>query len=265
MREMSVSDIQGVSIYILEIIDKFCTSNNIDYSLGYGSLIGAIRHKGCIPWDDDIDIIMTRPEYEKFYRLFNESEISKNTYVKLFAPELGNCYFPIARVCDMKRTRVYRFYQWSEEIVGVWIDIFVIDGIGGVGLRNLMPNAMKACVAHVSLSSKFDFYQNIKNAIKRVMWCRYNRKDIINQYLSGINQVDFYSSQKVCNVCSPYKNDIHQRFIFDKYQRVPFQEITVSIISEYDIYLRQIYGDYMKLPPKEKQVRGHSANTYWWL
>ncbi len=130
MKQMSLEDIQGVSLDILAAVDDFCTNKGIKYSLGYGGLIGAVRHKGPIPWDDDIDIIMERPEYDRFIKIFNQ--VGPNG-LKLFAPELGNSYFSISRICDMSRTFVRKYYQWTDEETGVWIDVFPIDGLPSDG------------------------------------------------------------------------------------------------------------------------------------
>ena len=96
MRELTLEEIQSESLQILSVIDSFCTENNISYSLGYGALIGAVRHQGFIPWDDDIDILMTRPNYQRFIKLFSVDESIKKCGLKLFAPELGNCFFLIS-------------------------------------------------------------------------------------------------------------------------------------------------------------------------
>ena len=137
-RELSLEEIQNESLRMLSIIDQFCIENGIQYSLGYGALIGAIRHKGFIPWDDDIDLIMTRPNYLRFVSLFNKDK-TINRDLKLFAPELDNSYYNITHICDMRRTRVRKYYQWTDEDTGIWIDVFPIDSLpedGGKQLRD---------------------------------------------------------------------------------------------------------------------------------
>lgn len=120
---LSVQEIQGVLLRIMKYIHAFCAENDILYSLDGGTLIGAIRHKGFIPWDDDIDIAMPRPYYEKFVKTFRDSE-----EYKLFAPERRNSYINYARVCDVKNTIGHFRTPWTQEDVGVWVDVFPIDG-----------------------------------------------------------------------------------------------------------------------------------------
>lgn len=266
-QQLNVREIQRVSIDILSWVDNFCRSHDIHYSLGYGALIGAIRHKGCIPWDDDIDIIMTRPEYKRLVELFNEDETMKEKGLKLFAPELGNNYFPISRICDMRRTKVYKYYQWSDEQTGVWIDIFVIEAMPDgrtTQMMSLVKKCMKACRSKVLLSKDLSLKKNIKNIVKRLIFALYNRDRYISEYLSKVTKIDWDSAQVVGNYASPYSKDIFAKDIFDKYIRVPFEDIEVSVISSYDHYLKTLYGNYMRFPPKKQQMPRHSANIFWW-
>lgn len=123
MREMSLRDIQEVSLDILKDVHAFCVKHNINYTLFGGSMIGAIRHGAIIPWDDDIDIAMPRPDYERFIHEY----VSASGY-KLFAPELHNCFLGFARVSEMKKTYVNcGRLKWTNEITGCWIDIFPLD------------------------------------------------------------------------------------------------------------------------------------------
>ena len=100
MKEMTTTDIQQVSLDILKDVHSFCQKEGIKYSLAYGTLIGAIRHKGFIPWDDDVDIMMTRPEYERFIRAYKSS----NGYELL--PEGKDSMIAMARVYDRQKTQV---------------------------------------------------------------------------------------------------------------------------------------------------------------
>lgn len=264
MRNMNLLEIQKVSVDILKEIDSFCRENSIDYSLGYGGLIGAIRHKGCIPWDDDLDIIMSRPNYEKFIRLYHSSD----DQFKVFAPELGNSYFAISRICEMKRTKVLKYYQWTDEQTGIFIDIFPMDALPsdqGNRIKAINRRCFRACRASRPFSIEYG-YKNIMILWQRIVDGQLNRRKEIDKYLEEISLLDYDKAEIVCNLSSPYMGkDVHSRILFDKYIRVPFEDIEVNIIEGYDEYLRNIYGDYMKLPPPNMRICGHTANNFYWL
>ena len=265
---MTLKDIQVVSMDIMSIIDEFCQCNNIHYSLGYGALIGAVRHKGCIPWDDDIDIIITRPEYQKLLKFFNEDKRVGRGGVKLYAPELGNCYFPIARICDIKRTKVHKYYQWTDEFTGVWIDVFIMDGLpedGGKEIKSIIRQCYNSCLGKVHFSRDISLSNNVKMLKRKFLYFSKSRNLHIINYLNEISKCNWDNSSMVCNLCSPYNKDIHRKDIFNNYIKVPFEDREFSILAFYDEYLQNIYGNYMQLPSIEKQVRGHEANSYMWI
>jgi len=124
MLEMTLREVQLFSTGLLKEVHDFCISKNIRYSMTYGTLLGSVRHKGCIPWDDDIDIMMPRPDYERFCRTFCSENGSA-----CFSPVIGDAYLGYARVCDLKKTWVHSMPWCKESPTGIWIDIFPIDGI----------------------------------------------------------------------------------------------------------------------------------------
>ena len=124
MKEMTLQEVQNVSLEILKDVHAFCESHNIRYSLAYGTLIGAIRHKGFIPWDDDVDIIIPRPDFERFCQEFQSAK-----GYKLYRPGDPENFMVFARVCDNERTLVKTNRPWSTERTGIWIDIFPFEGL----------------------------------------------------------------------------------------------------------------------------------------
>lgn len=268
MKELSLRDIQQVSKDILCAVDAFCKGHGVCYSLGYGALIGAIRHHDFIPWDDDIDIIMTRPEYEKFIRFFPGDEEMHSKGLKLYSPELGNAYFGISRVCDMNRTVVEKYYQWTDDETGLWVDIFVIDALPadkGQALHRQNQKCFHACGACVPFTMTLGIKRILKSVVKRIVFGN-DREKAINVYLELIHALpSFEIADQVCNFSSPYgEKDIHDKSLFEEYMRAPFGDIEISIIKKYDEYLKNIYGDYMQLPPLNKRRRGHSNSKYYW-
>ena len=124
MQELTLSEIQKYSLEVLLHIHDFCVAHNIDYTLAYGTLIGAVRHKGFIPWDDDIDIIMTRENFDRFVREYQSDE-----NFMLVSPNDSKSFIAFARVCDMKNTQIVTRIPWSKYTTGVWVDIFPMDSI----------------------------------------------------------------------------------------------------------------------------------------
>ena len=123
MRRMENKDIHAVNLELLKHIDTFCRDRNITYFLDSGTLLGAARDGGFIPWDDDADIVMPRPDYERFVKEYVDSDD-----YRLYAPSRNNCFLPYARLCEMKRTYFKQVSIWTKEAPGVGVDIFPLDG-----------------------------------------------------------------------------------------------------------------------------------------
>ena len=123
-RKIDVDELKRIQLDILKQVDKFCRNNDITYYLAYGSLLGAVRHKGYIPWDDDIDIVMPRPDYERFKDEFNASE--KNYKVRDY--EIDNTFlYPSSKV-EFVKSELKEFVKHPSKL-GVNIDIFVLDAV----------------------------------------------------------------------------------------------------------------------------------------
>ena len=127
MKEMSLQEIKKIELNLLIEFDKLCKKNNLYYTLCGGTLLGAVRHKGFIPWDDDIDVIMPRGDYDK---LLNEDNIDKTElpkYVEIANWKMGNMNYPFMKFMD-KRTIINPKYVDDNKSNKIWIDVFPIDG-----------------------------------------------------------------------------------------------------------------------------------------
>ena len=132
MQKLSLDEIKNSELLILDDIDRVCRKNNIKYSLAFGTLIGAVRHKGFIPWDDDIDIVMTRDNYDKFIHTYiNE----KNENYSILNHEFDkNYYHQFTKVVD-NRTTINNDNLREIKNMGVWVDVFPVDKISSKNLR----------------------------------------------------------------------------------------------------------------------------------
>lgn len=124
MRHLTLQELQQFSLDILKDVAGFCEKNNIRYSLGYGTMLGAVRHKGFIPWDDDVDIMMPREDYERFRTIYKSK-----LYSFIDSRNTPDCYIAFGRVCDTKKTLASSCIPWVKKDVGVWIDIFPVDRV----------------------------------------------------------------------------------------------------------------------------------------
>ena len=120
-----VNEMRKIQMDILLFIHQFCIDNGIQYSLAWGTMLGAIRHKGYIPWDDDIDIMMTRPEYDRFCKLFHD----ERSIYKLYDVHTDKKWiYPFAKISDERTIRVEKN---ALDEIGINIDVFPIDFYAG--------------------------------------------------------------------------------------------------------------------------------------
>ena len=274
MREMSVKDIQNVSLDILRDIHQFCVDNDIKYTLQGGTLLGAVRHQGFIPWDDDIDIAMPRPDYERFIHTYQSSK-----GYKVFSRELpqhkDNVYIAYARVCDMESTWVDdSYYPWTDVTKGVWIDLFPLDGdFESEEMAKARLKIMIKLYDHTLRirTSKKHFYEinGLKNKMKlffKKLYSCFVSYDLLDKTIALCKELDYNTSSHYCNL-SFLRYGIrerHRKEVLEKTIIVPFGEDKFSIMAGYDEALKEKYGDYMVLPPLHKQVRAHDCYHYYW-
>lgn len=272
MKEMSLQDIQAVSLNILKDVHKFCESHHIRYSLAYGTLIGAIRHKGFIPWDDDIDIIIPRPDFERFCRDYQ----SAKGFV-LYSPEDSKSFLTYARVCDNEHTLVKTNCPWAKEPTGVWIDIFPFEGLPSdesefLGLVKKIRSIQSKIVGlrsgrYLKLSETTSVRNLVVCLIKRVLYFKENIYKLIRQHIRLITESSYEDADFCGQLCvMDYPEKEHNpKTEFGNYIKVPFCDSEFYVMSGYDSVLKRYYGNYMELPPEEKRTHPKylSFRPYW--
>ena len=252
-----LDEIKKIELDILLYIDKLCKKNSIKYFLAYGTLIGAVRHNGFIPWDDDIDITMPRPDYEKFIRVMkNESDI----YKLICLENCQNDYsYPFAKVYD-SRTNIHEAWRPMKEELGIYVDILPLDGLGNER-KEVNNNANKLLklakqIWYMDTVKGKNFKGNILNAI--------GRKNLNRCFKHISKKNNYYNTQYVGMLTWPSDQIeiIEQKYYIENIDGV-FEGFSFPIPKYYDIILSNIYGNYMELPPKEEQTLKHPFDAWW--
>ena len=265
MKELTLQELKDTEFEMLKLFDDFCKENNIRYFLAYGTLLGAIRYKKFIPWDDDVDVLVPREDYNRLINLFKDTE-----RYRLFAFEKDQSYFyPFAKICDMTTRKVEDGYNNGIDL-GVDIDIFPLDAFDDdleeankeairikkymfrLGLTKLKKPDSKNPVKRIAKGCLMSFCKMLgaKHYIKKII------KETCKDGQTGKNYVG-------CKVWCVYgtKGVIPAEAFADSVD-VEFEGRMFPAPVGYDIYLTCLYGDYLPEPPKEKQKTHHGFKAY---
>ena len=238
-----------VMLKLLRVFDDICRKNNLNYWLDGGTLIGAIRHNGFIPWDDDIDVAMLYDDYEKF--------------INLAPQELPNDVFLQTRKSDREYPLFFaklrdKYSTYEEENVthlhchkGIFIDIFPMDYVK----HSCIQRNMKLLLHGTNYSK---LHSSVKSFVQRIIG-RFNRKMIllfklpVFQCLNRMFHADYHNASKLA-----YCMEVNEVFQYSKESVFPLKEHVFEgykffIPTNYDAYLKEYFGDYMQLPPKDKR------------
>lgn len=266
-----MDEIKTVSLDVLQEFHNFCELNNLRYTLAFGTLIGVVRHKGYIPWDDDIDVLMPRPDYERFFSLYENNED-----FAAINHEHGNAMIAFGRLCEMKRTFVdSSIVPWTKCDTGVWIDIFPLDGSEDdlIALQKRMHGLKAKWQMGLSMRLSLRSFSHCKSLleivrllVKKILYFGRSIDALVDEHISECKKYDWEKSKYVGHF-SHLGNKIRCLWLkedFESYQLMEFEGKRFSVCSGYDRHLKQLFGDYMKFPPVEQRVPHHGFNKYFW-
>ena len=242
----------------LEILNEFvriCDKNNLQYTLFAGSMLGAVRHAGFIPWDDDIDVGMLRDDYDKFLKIAYE-ELDSKFYLDCFEYN-KEYYLPFAKI---KKNGTIFDEEGSHHIhnhKGIYIDIFPIDNVYDNPKKSYMRAVITKIIRNTIIIKQG--ISNIKEARHKVLVSLFRIFSFqslmqLEKKLVTSNK-DNHSKYVGCFFSVyPFKKEIIERNDFLPTIKLKFEDKEYQVINNYDKYLKSVYGNYLELPPEEKRV-----------
>ena len=266
---LSLEEMQNEYYKLLIEFDKVCKKYKIRYELGGGSMLGAVRHGGFIPWDDDIDVMMPRPDYERFLYSFYKGRVSlperrdilsikNNTFIRHYARYIS---YDIGRISE---------YSGDDDCPFIGIDIFPVDGIYSNNvLSKIQVKRIRFLrrVLLISLSKKGKSSKGAKVALLKDIIRPFTKilgsKRIARHLEHVCGEVDFRKAKYVGVLTGMYGHK--EKWLKEDYlplEDIKFKDGYFPGYKNYDIYLSNIYGDYMALPPEDKRIP-HLDKGYW--
>lgn len=259
LKKIELEDLKKIQIKILDVVANFCQKNNIKYWIDSGTLLGAIRHSGYIPWDDDIDVGMLREDFDKFLKLFN----TENSQYKAYSIEnKDDFYYTYCKVLDTN-TILYEPDKNGNKL-SVNIDVFVYDNApdDDKKIQKMFKIRDKYRYYHEVLNCNLDEKTEIKKLIIRFARIIFKRNYFMKKMV--VNEKKYMNKEtlRVGNF-SGYFKAYCEKSVFNDFIDVTFEGKKYKAPIGYDKWLRAFYNDYMKLPPKEKRVSHHRFEAYY--
>lgn len=252
---------------ILKEFDRVCKENNLRYYLFAGTLLGAIRHKGIIPWDDDIDVAMPRADYNKLLEL-SATEFGEKFFLQTPATDKGY-HKAFAKLRNSETTEIPYVDAAFDYNHGVFIDIFPLDEVSDDHRKfKKQLSKMKICVKLLHFAGRMDSgigslgLNKSKKIVYMLLWFPYklgvfDSAKVFLKYNKLCSRFEGNGNRRIGTIAFSFDSErfIYERKDFDEIIKVPFENILTVAPKNYDAILRKTYGDYMK-PVKQKSEHG---------
>lgn len=271
-RVMTLKELQETELDIMRVFHDFCEKHGLRYYLAGGTLLGAIRHKGFIPWDDDIDVCMPHPDYLKLVELSQNGMLDEFRYLDTRLLN-KDCPSSMIRICDNRTEVEFTEYKIPYKI-GCWIDIYSLDGLSDIPKERSKQFRQMRVAMDLFLCCLTKFGNKRRNRLINMMqYCLLPALPVIRavgyqRYLDWLDRIATrysYDEKEYVGVLegrggekeTMRKSDMEPRFLVD------FEGEKFYTMANYDAYLTNLYGDYMTPPREEDRVSRHVIDIFW--
>ena len=269
LTEQELTQWKGIITDVLRAFHEICEKYGLTYYAIGGTAIGAVRHQGIIPWDDDIDVGMPRPDFERFMEICRTTDFGDYELVSDETHEAYNLPFP--KFCNKHTTLIER--ADVPCVIGLYIDVFPLDSTSNdkAEVEALVYRYKKLQNRHEAICTRSTFIEHIMLLAKPHEWGRFcyktlgflfrqrMRRSLLRQMRDICLKYPYGSTHHLINYGGAYamRELFDSRVLDGKPVDMPFENIAIRMMPGYDEYLRGVYGDYMQLPPEEKRVAHH--------
>lgn len=269
MRQIGIDEMKDLELDILVNFAEYCDNHSLRYYLYAGTLLGAVRHQGFIPWDDDIDVVMPRPDYERFLAMTQEAPVAEHIDVVSIQTD-ENRFCPFAKVID-SRTDGHEAHLGKEFHNGIWIDVFPLDGVPeDMDERKKFIASQQKDIKLLSRCSRplIFTWNPLKLAKRIIIYTLYHHVDyrVVATRLENNAQKYRYDDCRYIGVTAfgGGHNNVIEKDGFEDVVMLPFEGHSFKVPGTYKQYLSHLFGpDYMTPPPISKRTQAH-LYTGWW-
>lgn len=262
-KELSVDEIKKYELEILKNVHEYCVAHDITYVLIAGTLLGSIRHKGFIPWDDDIDIAMPRPDYEKFISTYKD-----DIYIAKSLERNKDFVFTFCKVEDTRTVLIEN--KTNKSKIGINIDVFPIDGLPAD--RRLAEKHAEKSLFYKKLimlkQMKFRKDRSIKKNVfllfSKIALLPFTYRFLTKELIRISKKYDYNESDNVAVLVWGFgvEEIMGGSGVLERHLS-PFEDSSFYIAKNYEEYLINRFGDYMQLPPLEQRKTHHGFVAYY--
>lgn len=252
LNELDMASIRKKQLEIVAYLVDTCSRHGLHIYMTGGTLLGAVRHKGFIPWDDDVDLTIPMPDYKKLIDIIIQ-ENKYDVFTIYNTPDLCSNFY----MCVSDRNSIVK--RWNYPFLtttGVDVDVFPLIGMPEqLDEQKVFFNRIRH-LNTIFTNSFLDYSDDDKEGIAY-------RKGISDEILKMMEQYNFYESKTAGYILSKYwEKDIIPQNVYENIILMPFENLKLPAPSGYDVYLQNIFGDYMKLPPEKERYVTHNSRAY---